>query len=244
MRPAGAIGVAGISCGAQRDDVRLERAARVPVEPARCHRHLHRAPDGGRAPRLRDHQRHEVLELLAHATAAADSSVGALLGRRLRPRLERLPRRPGGVVRLLHRRLGRDPDGDLGRRVHDLVAAVAALDPLAADEEPLVRPVRRHAHVALPRYDPQGRTCSHFVSSGVITDGPRPGRHLDVRPRPPARRAGARGGGRARGARVRRHLDPGRRRPRPARARRAPPRRDEPHRASAPASRRSTDATR
>jgi hypothetical protein len=37
----------------------------------------------------------------------------------------------------LHRRFGRRADDVFGRRVDDLVAAVAAHDPVATDEEPL-----------------------------------------------------------------------------------------------------------
>ena len=67
---------------------------------------------------------------------------GALLGRRARPRRERGLRRRGRRPR---RRppsaFGRLADDLFGRRVDDVVGAVAGLDPLAADEQ-AVRTVR------------------------------------------------------------------------------------------------------
>ncbi len=229
MRPAGAIGVAGISCGASgmtfgSSAPRAYRSKRLAATGTCIAR-----PTAVVHPVSEITSGHEVLELLAHADRGRRQELGALLGRRLRPGLERVARRPGRVVRLLHGRLGRDADDLLGRRVHDLVAAVAAVDPLAADEEPLVAgPSSRSCRS--PRYDPQGRTCSHFVSSGG--DPMDLGRvgiwtfALDLQPVARAPRAG----GRARGAGIRRHLGARRRRARPARARRAPSRRHAAHR--------------
>ncbi len=152
MRPAGAIGVAGISCGASGMTLgsrapRAYRSNRLAATGTCIAR-----PDGGRAPRLRDHEGHEILELLAHADGGRRQELGALLGRRLRPRLERIACGPSRVVCLLHGRFGCDADNRFRRRVDDVVAAVAAVDPLAADQKPFVR---RDAHALLPATIPK-----------------------------------------------------------------------------------------
>ena len=135
ISPPGASAVAGHLHRRERDHVRLVRHARVRLEAHAGLRHLHLLADRRGATGLRDDQRQEVVELVAHRVGDLLQQVGAHVGRRLRPGRERLLGGAGRVERLLLRRLGRDADDFFGRGIDDLVAAVGAVDPLPADQE-------------------------------------------------------------------------------------------------------------
>ena len=135
MSPPGASAVAGISCGGS--GITVGSSARRAYVSKRVHavRHLHLLADGRGAAGLGDHERQQVLEARLDRVGRLLQQLGALLGRGLRPRGERLLRGAGRVERLRGRRLGRDADDLFGRGVDDVVAAVGPVDPLPADQQ-------------------------------------------------------------------------------------------------------------
>ncbi len=115
----------------------LADALGVAAEAGTGLRHLHLLGDPQGGAGLGLHQRHELGEALVEQVGRPVQQRGPLArawcattpGRRRPPRLRRPPRRRP------RRRSGAWPDDLLGGRVDDGVGAVAAVDPLAADQQ-------------------------------------------------------------------------------------------------------------
>ena len=91
------------------------------------------------------------------ASRGSLQEVGAHLGLRARPRVERFARGAGGVLGLRDRRFRRLVDDLFGGRVHDVVGTVGPVGPLPADEQLS----RRH-----------GRKCNAFYFRRVEPTAP------------------------------------------------------------------------